>query len=59
MTDDDKPQKQIHIKLPQDLHQALKLEAALHNLTIQELVVDLVRQRISRSEFSGFLEENK
>lgn len=52
-------QKQIHIKLNASLHQALKLEAALCNQTIQELVVELIKQRISRSEFSGFLNEDE
>lgn len=51
----DKKTKQIHIKLEANLHQALKLEAALCNQTIQELVVEIIEQRISRSEFSGFL----
>lgn len=57
MMQDDK-QKQIHIKLDTNLHQALKLEAALCNQAIQDLVVELIKQRISRSEFSGFLKEN-
>ncbi len=58
MSQDDK-QKQIHIKLDINLHQALKLEAAFCNQTIQELVVELIQQRISRGEFSGFLKENE
>lgn len=49
------PPKQIHIKLPPYLHQALKLEAAYNNKTVQELVVDLIMKRIANSEFSGFL----
>lgn len=51
--------KQIHIKLEANLHQALKLEAALCNQTIQELVVEIIQQRISRSEFAGFLSESE
>lgn len=51
--------KQIHIKLEANLHQALKLEAALCNQTIQELVVEIIQQRISRSEFSGFLSDSE
>jgi len=54
MSQDEKT-KQIHIKLDANLHQALKLEAALCNQTIQELVVEIIEQRISRSEFSSFL----
>lgn len=54
MSQDEKV-KQIHIKLEANLHQALKLEAALCNQTIQELVVQIIEQRISRSEFAGFL----
>lgn len=49
--------KQIHIKLEAKLHQALKLEAAYNDSTIQELVVDLIRQRILRSEFSTLIED--
>ncbi|QQZ28356.1 hypothetical protein HMY34_06080 [Thiothrix subterranea] len=51
--------KQIHIKLDANLHQALKLEAALCNQTIQELVVEIIQQRISRGEFSGFLSDSE
>lgn len=51
--------KQIHIKLEAKLHQALKLEAAFNNLTLQELVVELIRQRILRSEFSTLIEDNE
>lgn len=51
--------KQIHIKLDSNLHQALKLEAALCNQTIQELVVEIIQQRISRGEFSGFLNDSE
>lgn len=58
MSEENKP-KQIHIKLEANLHQALKLEAALCNQTIQELVVEIIQQRISRSEFSGFLSESE
>jgi predicted HicB family RNase H-like nuclease len=52
-----KKPKQIHIKLEPDLHQALKLEAALNDMSMQELVVSLIRQRIERSEFSGMLSD--
>lgn len=51
--------KQIHIKLDSDLHRALKLEAALCNSSIQDLIVSLVRQRIERSEFSRMLDDNR
>ena len=51
--------KQIHIKLGAKLHQALKLEAAYSNATIQELVVDLIKQRILRSEFSSLIEDEE
>ena len=49
--------KQIHIMIDAKLHQALKLEAAYSDTTIQELVVDLIRQRILRSEFSTLIED--
>lgn len=48
--------KQIHIKLQSQLHKALKMEAAFTNTTIQELVVDLIEQRILRSEFATMIE---
>ena len=48
--------KQVHIKLDSILHQALKLEAAYGETTIQELVVELIRQRILRGEFSNMIE---
>ena len=48
--------KQIHIKLEPNLHQALKLEAAYSETTIQDLVVELIRQRILRSEFSNIID---
>lgn len=38
--------KQIHIKLDSETHQALKLDAAFNNLTIQELVVQIIQKRI-------------
>jgi len=50
--------KQIHIELDSHLHGALKLEAALCNSSIQDLIVSLIRQRIERSEFSGMLDDN-
>ena len=49
-------QKQIHIKLDLTVHQALRLEAAICNLTIQDLVVELIRQRIAQGQFHGLLE---
>lgn len=51
--------KQIHIKLESDLHQALKLEAAYSETTIQDLVAELIRQRILRGEFSNMIESEK
>ena len=48
--------KQIHIKLEPNLHQALKLEATYSETTIQDLVVELIKQRILRSEFSNMVD---
>lgn len=48
--------KQIHIKLEAEVHQALKLEAAYSKTTIQDLVVDLIKQRILHGIFSNMLE---
>lgn len=41
--------KQIHIKLDAELHQALKLEAVYCKKTIQDLVVDLITERVKSS----------
>lgn len=49
--------KQIHIKLDAKLHQTLKLEAAYSNVTIQELVVELIKQKLLRSKFSTLIED--
>lgn len=51
--------KQIHIKLESDLHQALKLEAAYSETTIQNLVVGLIRQQISRGEFANIIKSDQ
>lgn len=51
--------KQIHIKLEEQLHHALKLEAAYHNITIQDLVVELIRQKVLSGEFSNMIERKK
>lgn len=51
--------KQIHIKLEADLHQALKLEAAYSEITIQDLVVELIHQRILHGEFSNMIESEQ
>ena len=51
--------KQIHIKLESELHQALKLEAAYSETTIQNLVVSLIKQRISRGEFANMIEDQQ
>lgn len=51
-------QKQIHIKLHPNLHQALRLEAVISNCTIQELIVELVKQRITKSQFHELLKED-
>ena len=51
--------KQIHIKLEAELHQALKLEAVFSETTIQDLVVELIRQRILRGEFSNMIESEQ
>lgn len=41
--------KQIHIKLDSSLHQALKLEAVYCKKTIQDLVVELIIERVKSS----------
>jgi len=51
--------KQIHIKLEAEIHQALKLEAAYSETTIQDLVVELIKQRILHGEFSNMLEREQ
>lgn len=57
MTEKTDDNKQIHIKLGAKLHQALKLESAYSETTIQDLVVELIRQRILTSEFSTLIED--
>lgn len=42
--------RQIHIKLPVPLHKRLKVQAALHDKTIQEYVVDALEVRIAGDE---------
>lgn len=39
--------KQIHIKLPNDLHQALRLLAAASDTTVQDYVLAAIRRQIS------------
>lgn len=51
--------KQIHVKLETNLHKALKLEAALCNKTIQDLVVEIIQQRISLGNFADFISERE
>jgi putative NADPH-quinone reductase len=57
MLEDDK--KQIHIKLDAALHQALKLEAAYCNTTVQDLVVEIIADRITKSTFNEFIKKVK
>lgn len=57
MTANNNDIKQIHIKLGSNLHQALKLEAAYSDTTIQDLVVTLIKQRILRGEFANMVED--
>ena len=52
MIDSKNYEKQIHIKLPSDLHQALRLEAALQNTTIQKIVQELIQQKVDQSNYS-------
>jgi len=51
--------RQIHIKLEAELHQALKLEAAYFETTMQDLVVELIKQRILRGKFSDIIEKEE
>jgi predicted HicB family RNase H-like nuclease len=51
--------KQIHIKLEANLHKALKLEAALCNKTIQDLVVEMIQQQLSLGNFADFISERE
>ena len=39
--------KQIHIKLPDDLHQALRLLAVASDTTVQDYVLAAIRRQIS------------
>ena len=45
--------KQIHVKLPANLHRRLKVQATMHDTTIQEYVIETLENRISGDEASG------
>lgn len=45
--------KQIHVKLSANLHRRLKLQATMHDTTIQEYVVETLENRISGDEASS------
>lgn len=47
--------KQIHIKLPASTHYDLKLEAAVCNLTVQDFVLNLIKDRISKSNLHNII----
>lgn len=49
--------KQIHIKLAGSTHYALKLEAAICNVTVQEFVVNLIEERISKRNLSTLIKD--
>ena len=57
--DDGHEIRQIHIKLGPHLHRALKLEATISNTSMQDLVVELIRQRIEKSQFSDMLKNER
>lgn len=51
--------KQIHIKLTPELHKALKIEAAFCDATIQELIVELIQDRLKKSKAPYRVREQK
>ena len=42
-------QKQIHIKLPENLHRKLKIQAASSDTTIQEYVVKAIISQLNKN----------
>jgi plasmid stability protein len=40
------PQKQVHIKMPYDLHKELRVCAAVHETTIQEYVIQAIKSQL-------------
>jgi plasmid stability protein len=42
--------KQIHLKLPDELHQALRILAATSDTSIQDYVLEAVRQKIGQDK---------
>lgn len=44
------PQKQIHIKLPMDLHKEVRIKAATIGITIQDYVVGAIKTRVETDD---------
>jgi predicted HicB family RNase H-like nuclease len=51
--------KQIHIKLEPSLHHALKLEATYNQQTIQDLVVELITNRVESTHLLHLAQDKK
>jgi predicted HicB family RNase H-like nuclease len=42
------PEKQIHIRLPEELHRELRLHCAYQDTTMQDYVQDLIGEQLTR-----------
>ena len=42
--------KQIHIKLPELLHKELRIQAAIQGQTLQDYVVEAIKNKIARDK---------
>lgn len=51
--------KQIHIKLEPNLHHALKLEAIYNKQSIQDLVVELITNRVKSTNLIDLTQDKK
>jgi predicted HicB family RNase H-like nuclease len=47
--------KQIHIKLPESLHRELRIQAAIKGQTLQDYVVEAVKDRIALDQSNTHL----
>jgi predicted HicB family RNase H-like nuclease len=50
--------KQIHVKLSASLHRRLKVQATMHDKTMQEYVLETLEDRISGDEALGVAAEH-
>jgi plasmid stability protein len=42
--------RQLHVKLPEELHRQLRIKAASDDKTVQQLVIDILSARMKETE---------